>query len=76
MADFEHWRIHAPKKARKIDQLISDIEVTPYKGLGKPKALRGELAGWWARRIDRQHRLVYRIQDEDTLIILQCRFHD
>ncbi len=47
---------------------------TPFEGLGAPEPLKYELSGWWSRRINREHRLVYRVERE-TLVILQCRYH-
>ena len=65
---------HAPRLHKKIDALIDDILVQPYRGLGKPEPLKHTYAGWWSRRINNEHRLVYRI-DGEQIIILQCRFH-
>lgn len=58
----------------KINRLITECQRHPHDGTGKPEPLRGDYAGWWSRRIDREHRLVYRI-DDDSLIIAQCRYH-
>ncbi len=63
-----------PKLSAKIDVLIDDIILTPYQGIGKPEPLKHEYAGCWSRRIDGEHRLVYRVED-DLIIIVQCRFH-
>ena len=60
---------------KKVNELISDIRRTPYSGLGKPEPLRFELAGWWSRRIDREHRLVYSVEAE-SMLISQCGFHN
>jgi toxin YoeB len=54
--------------------LIKECARTPFEGLGKPEPLRGDLRGWWSRRIDREHRLVYRVED-GALLIAQCRYH-
>ncbi len=72
--DLEYWKQNDAKKFAKIKLLISDIISHPYSGLGKPEALRFELAGKWSRRIDHEHRLLYEIKDE-RIIIHQCRFH-
>lgn len=59
---------------RRIHQLIADIARNGHEGIGKPEPLRGDLAGWWSRRIDDEHRLVYRIKGE-TVEIAACRTH-
>ena len=59
---------------RKLNGLIKECMRHPYEGTGKPEALKGDFAGHWSRRIDREHRLVYRV-DGETLIIVQCRYH-
>ena len=58
----------------KLNRLIRECQRHPFEGTGKPEPLRGDYSGFWSRRIDRRHRLVYRVED-DTLIILQCRYH-
>ena len=58
----------------RINQLIKDIERNGYDGIGKPELLRGDLTGWWSRRIDDENRLIYRI-DNNVLIIANCRSH-
>jgi toxin YoeB len=65
--------------AQKINELIADIRRTPFAGLGKPEPLRGPISGWWSRRINQEHRLVYRLVGvrgrDQRLEIVQCRFH-
>lgn len=76
--DYLYWRSHDPATHRKINTLIEDIERNPFRGLGKPEALKFALSGWWSRRITQEHRLVYRVsgkRDERVLEIAQCRFH-
>jgi len=58
----------------KLNSLIKEISRTPFKGIGKPEPLKGELSGWSARRINRKHRIAYRVQG-DALQIAQCRYH-
>ena len=58
----------------KINRLIEECRRHPFDGIGKPEPLKGDYSGWWSRRIDREHRLVYRVEG-DTLIIAQCRYH-
>lgn len=62
----------------RVNALIKDSARNPFAGIGKPEPLRNEMSGWWARRIDQEHRLVYRIVgkgDEQALEIAACRFH-
>ena len=58
----------------KINRLIAECQRQPFEGTGKPEALRGDYSGWWSRRIDREHRLVYRVSG-NALEIAQCRYH-
>ncbi|MEU6075911.1 Txe/YoeB family addiction module toxin [Micromonospora sp. NPDC047074] len=62
------------KLVKRINDLIADVLRNGYEGIGKPEPLRGELSGFWSRRIDREHRLVYRITEGDVEIIA-CRYH-
>ncbi|MDG4766673.1 Txe/YoeB family addiction module toxin [Solwaraspora sp. WMMD406] len=62
------------KLIKRINDLIADVMRNGYEGIGKPEPLRGELSGFWSRRIDREHRLVYRITKEDVEIVA-CRYH-
>jgi len=62
------------KLIKRINDLIADVMRNGYEGIGKPEPLRGELSGLWSRRIDREHRLVYRIKDSDVEIVA-CKYH-
>lgn len=62
------------KLIKRINDLIADVMRNGYAGIGKPEPLRGELSGLWSRRIDREHRLVYRIKDGDIEIVA-CKYH-
>ena len=74
--DYVSWQAEEPGNARKINRLLSDVRRRPFAGLGKPEPLRGNLAGWWSRRIMAEHRLVYRVAGEAQWIeIVQCRYH-
>lgn len=73
-ADYEEIKAADPKMAQKIKDLIINIMETPFAGLGKPEPLRFELSGCWSRRINQQHRLVYRVVG-DNLQIISCRYH-
>jgi toxin YoeB len=73
-ADYLHWQQADPKLLLRINALIKECLRTPFSGTGKPEPLRGDLKGWWSRRIDQEHRLVYKATD-DSLLIAQCRYH-
>lgn len=70
--DYLYWQSTDPKMLARVNQLIKESSRSPFQGIGKPEPLRGELRGWWSRRIDQEHRLVYR-PTEDGLLIAQCR---
>jgi toxin YoeB len=72
--DYVYWQTEDKKTLKKINALIKDIQRTPYEGIGKPEPLKFDLAGYWSRRIDLEHRLVYQVDDSDILIYT-CRFH-
>ena len=72
--DYLHWHDADRKLLARINALIKECLRTPFHGTGKPEPLRGELKGYWSRRIDQEHRLVYKASDEGLLII-QCRYH-
>ena len=72
--DYLYWQTIDKKVLKKINSLIKEIIRNPFSGTGKPEPLKHELAGWWSRRIDLEHRLVYRVEN-DSVFILQCRFH-
>ena len=59
---------------KRIHQLLSNIDSTPYSGIGKPEPLKHELSGLWSRRIDDEHRLVYACE-ENKIIVYSCRYH-
>lgn len=68
------WQADDPKVLSKINGLIKECSRTPFAGSGRPEPLRGDLKGWWSRRITQEHRLVYRMTDRG-LEIAQCRYH-
>ena len=72
--DLAWWMNTDIRKAKKIISLIRETKRNPFEGRGKPEALRHELSDCWSRRIDRQHRLVYEVLEEE-IRILACRFH-
>ena len=61
--DYLHWQETDRSMVRRINQLIKDIRRSPYEGIGKPEPLKHQLAGWWSRRIDAEHRFVYRVTE-------------
>ncbi len=73
-AEFSNLAIEDKKIYAKIVTLIKDVDRDPYTGLGKPESLRYELSGLWSRRITDEHRLVYKIMEEEVLII-SCKLH-
>jgi toxin YoeB len=72
--DYLHWQQTDKQRLRKINALLRDCARTPFSGIGSPEPLRHELSGWWSRRIDEEHRLVYRVVGDD-IEIAQCRYH-
>jgi toxin YoeB len=72
--DYLYWQAQDRKMLERVNALINECLRTPFSGIGKPEPLRGDLSGWWSRRVDREHRLVYRVQG-DNLQIAQCRYH-
>jgi len=72
--DFIEWSKTDRRSFEKISILIEETSRTPFKGLGKPEALRHQLKGYWSRRITEEHRLVYAVK-ENELIIISCKYH-
>jgi toxin YoeB len=72
--DYLHWQETDRSMVRRINQLIKDIRRSPYEGIGKPEPLKHQLAGWWSRRIDAEHRFVYRVT-ENAVEIATLRHH-
>ena len=69
------WFIQNDKPGlKRINQLIKDIQRSPFEGIGKPEPLKHNLAGFWSRRITEEHRLVYSIED-NLIQVIQCRYH-
>ena len=73
-AHYTYWHSQDKKTLKRINLLIESAAREPFEGIGKPEPLVGNLSGYWSRRIDEVHRLVYRATDE-ALIILACRYH-
>lgn len=72
--DYLWFQQNNRKLLKRINQLIKEASRTPFEGTGKPEPLKANLSGYWSRRINSEHRLVYRVTD-DELIIISCRFH-
>lgn len=72
--DYLYWQAQDAKALHRLNALIRECTRTPFSGVGKPEPLRGDLRGWWSRRITLEHRLVYRVEGE-SLLIAQCRYH-
>jgi toxin YoeB len=72
--DYLHWQATDAKLLERLNTLIRECCRTPFTGIGKPEPLKGQLAGWWSRRLTQEDRLVYRVQD-GSLLIAQCRYH-
>jgi len=72
--DYVSWQMEDKKILRKINELIKDIQRSPYQGIGKPEPLKYDLSGYWSRRIDLDHRLVYQYKDS-VVMIYSCKYH-
>ncbi|AHN72733.1 Txe/YoeB family addiction module toxin [Aggregatibacter actinomycetemcomitans] len=72
--DYLYWQQVDKKTLLRINKLIQNITRSPFEGLGNPKPLKHQLSGFWSRRIDKEHRLVYQVSDSH-LTIIQCRYH-
>lgn len=73
--DYLSWQKEDKKMLRRINELIKDIQRSPFEGIGKPEPLKYDLSGFWSRRIDLEHRLIYQYHDEEVLIYA-CKFHN
>lgn len=72
--DYQHWLATDRRLLERVNKLIREVQRDPYGGIGKPEPLKHALSGFWFRRINDEHRMVYRVQD-DTLWIAQLRYH-
>jgi toxin YoeB len=72
--DKDFWESNNPKILKRIQDLIENIKISPFSGIGKPEALRFAKSGYWSRRITQEHRLVYKIAN-NRIYIAQCRYH-
>jgi len=72
--DYVSWQEVDKNVLKRINQLIKDIQRTPFQGMGNPEPLKYDLSGFWSRRIDREHRLVYQVIKHE-IIIVSCKVH-
>jgi toxin YoeB len=72
--DYLYWQDTDRKMLKRINSLIKEIQRSPFEGIGKPEPLKHRLAGYWSRRIDNEHRIVYKVES-DVLLIAQLRHH-
>lgn len=72
--EYLYWYKTDKSNFKKINKLIKDMKRTPFEGVGKPEPLKNNLSGLWSRRIDKEHRIVYLVED-DCLVIFQCKGH-
>ena len=72
--DYQYWQKTDKKILKRINMLIKDIQKQPFEGLGKPEPLKHALSGYWSRRINDEHRIIYKIH-QDSFFIAQLRYH-
>ena len=72
--EYLYWQTQDKKTLKRLNDLIKDIQRDCYNGIGKPEPLKGNLSGWWSRRIDNENRIVYK-QQGDNIIIASCKSH-
>lgn len=74
LEELQEWIKTAPKLAGKITELLAECARTPFEGKGKPEPLKGDYRGYWSRRINDEHRLIYKI-DDDFVYVIACKGH-
>ena len=72
--DYLYWQKNDKAKLKRINELLKDISRSPFSGIGKPEPLKYKYSGFWSRRIDDEHRLIYQVK-EDEILIAKCRYH-
>jgi toxin YoeB len=72
--DYLYWQQTDKKILKRVNSLIKDIKRHPLDGIGDPEPLKHHWTGYWSRRVNREHRLVYKVTDE-SIVIVQCRYH-
>ena len=74
--DYLYWQNTEKKTLKRINNLIKDIKRTPFEGLGKPEPLKYGLSGYWSRRINEEHRIIYKVElESDSVLLAQIRYH-
>ena len=76
--DYLSWQAEGPKALGRLNAILKECMRDPFRGIGKPEPLGGNLSGWWSRRINQEHRLIYRVSgkgEAQALEIAQCRYH-
>ena len=73
-SDYLHWKKADKKVLKRINVLIKDVQRSPFEGIGKPEPLKHAFSGYWSRRINDEHRIVYKVS-KDTMFIAQLRYH-
>jgi len=73
-SDYVSWQTEDKKTLKKVNDLVKDMMRSPFEGVGKPEKLTGDLSGYWSRRIDEKNRIVYKLQD-DNIVIISCKGH-
>ena len=72
--DYQQWQKNNQRIFKRINRLLEDIKTSPFEGIGDPETLKYKWQGYWSRRITQEHRLVYSVKD-DTIFVVQCKFH-
>jgi toxin YoeB len=72
--DYQYWIANDKQQVKRINLLIKDIDRNPYDGIGKPEPLKANLQGYWSRRIDQEHRIIYAVE-ADQIVYISFRFH-
>ena len=72
--DYQYWIKNDKKQLKRINELIKDIDRNPYEGIGKPEPLKANLQGYWSRRIDHEHRIIYAVETRQ-IVYISLRFH-
>jgi len=73
--DYLYWQAQDKRMVKRINELIEATKRDPFSGIGKPEPLKHALSGFWSRRITEEHRMVYKLESEDALLIAQLRYH-
>ncbi len=73
-SDYLYWQKNNKKITNRINRLLREISRDPFRGIGKPEPLKNNYSGFWSRRIDEEHRLIYQVEPH-AILIYKCRFH-